>query len=371
MINIFNLFFRKSIKRVCEENTDRLLEKDGVCAVGIGHKVTKGIDTGEDAICVFVEHKRPVREMSLEDTIPKQVEGIQTDVIEIGGEIKPMHKKKHRPLVGGISGKVEGGSACSIGLIVFKDGKPYALTNEHCVHYPSGQNNKGKNFIQPSPYDGGNTTDKIGIINTDPIIRNDKTNKIDSCLIPLDTDYKTEVLNYGSYKKQWVEPKVGTPFVKIGRTTGTTYGVISHTNVTAMVNYKGSLGTCSFFPCVFALQNNYDIVNGGDSGSIILNEDGIIGQTFAAAPNLAIFLTGTVIRDELGVELENNQPLEGYCAMHHLWSSNEKTFVRLNLRSEPRLGNNIIKTMPVGTKISVLGYAGFSNGFFWLKIKCY
>lgn len=364
-------FFKKSINKVKEKHQAELLKKKGVLGVGVGHKIVEGKDTGRDAIVVVVEKKLPETVLLTEEKVPSRIDGIETDVIDAGGIIEPMqHRQKHRPVIGGISGKVEGGTACSIALICFKDGKEHLLTNEHCVH--NRQDKTGKKFLQPSPADGGRMTDAIGIINNPPRIKNSEVNKIDCNIVPLDKSipYDLTVLGLENYPKKWVKPAVGMKFVKIGRTTGKTLGTISHINALAKVNYGGDLGVCEFFPCIFALQNNYNIVSGGDSGSCIFNEEGVIGQTFAAAPNLAIFLVGEIIRDELGITLD--KPMEGYVALGDWLSINGLeviTKTRTNIRDSIGLGDNLIRVLPFGTKLRIMEEGGVKDNYFWLKVN--
>lgn len=107
-----------------------------------------------------------------------------------------------------------------------------------------------------------------------------------------------------------------------------------------------------------------------NSGSCIFNDEGVIGQTFAAGPNLAIFLTGEVVAEELGIGLEKKEPLIGYVAIEKSWFTNKEVLVNgLRLRSSPEIANNIIKNLAAGTKIEPMEYGGFKSGWHWLKIK--
>jgi len=59
---------------------------------------------------------------------------------------------------------------------------------------------------------------------------------------------------------------------------------------------------------------------------------------------------------------------EGFVAMNGDWSTNEQTLVRLNLRREPKLGDNVIKTLPIGTRIEVEEWSGYADGYHWLRV---
>ena len=56
----------------------------GVRMVGLGRKVSRNCRTGAVAIRVFVDRKLPVADLPPRDLIPKEFEGLQTDVEEVG-----------------------------------------------------------------------------------------------------------------------------------------------------------------------------------------------------------------------------------------------------------------------------------------------
>lgn len=369
---MFN-FFRKSINRVIQEQGKDICQKCHSLGVAEGEKIKDRKPTGEKAIVFLVKEKLPKTQLLSSETIPEKLGGYKTDVIETHGDIEPVngHRGRHRPVIGGISGKVYGGTACTLGLTAYKNGAPIALTNEHCAHYPKGSNQLNSYFLQPSPADGGKEHDKIGIITSSPRIKNNQQNKIDSIFIPLDTPANLEVRKILNYTKKWQDPKVGVKFRKPSRTTDYTEGVISYTNALSRVNYGGSLGVCEFYPTCWAVQNNYDIVNGGDSGSCIFDEWGnVIGQTFAAAPNLAIFMPFSSIVEELGITLDVEKPLEGYIAVNKGWFSDVEVLVNgLRFREMPGLNEKILEVLNAGQRIEILEYGEYADNWHWLKIK--
>ena len=88
----------RAIKKAAQ---GQLLALPGVHAVGIGSKIVNGQFTSEPAIMVFVEKKKPLSELSPNDIIPDEIEGIKTDVYE--SEIPQIHAdtEPYRPLRGG------------------------------------------------------------------------------------------------------------------------------------------------------------------------------------------------------------------------------------------------------------------------------
>lgn len=62
-----------------------LLSLPNVVGVGLGMKQTKNVATGKICLKVYVEKKIPKDKLSREEIIPEKLEGVKTDVEEIGG----------------------------------------------------------------------------------------------------------------------------------------------------------------------------------------------------------------------------------------------------------------------------------------------
>lgn len=349
-----------------------LLNKKNVVAVGEGYKESKGFFKKVrntilrllkiKSILVFVDVKRPDYNISPQDLIPDEIDGQLTDVIEIG-EILPMYKRKHRPIRGGVSACGYKGTACTSGIKVYRD-RPYALMNWHCVYGKDGD--VGDSVVQPSRVDGGKETDVMGYASD--FIPLEK-GICDSALVELKENMTDLIYGLGDYEKQTKEPFVGQILQKFGRTSGHTRGKVIAVNVTAQVNYPqkdGSKKTFIFKDQVFT-DNKDGFIEGGDSSSIAFENRTPVGQIFAASPVVGVITPLSTVLKELDVSLE--EEVEGYVALERDWLTDKKTLVRLNLRSEPRIGNNIIKTLSVGTGIKIIEYSGYSNNFHWLKIK--
>lgn len=74
-------------EKLLKKHTAQLLKKEGVVIVGLGNKQTGGKDTGKLAIVVGVKKKLPLSALAAKDIIPKQIKGLDSDVVETG-EIK-------------------------------------------------------------------------------------------------------------------------------------------------------------------------------------------------------------------------------------------------------------------------------------------
>ena len=74
-----NLTTREKVRCVKQQVEDDLLKIPGVVGVDVGFKVIDGKKTDVLAILIYVEEKKDVHE---EHMIPKQIQGIPTDVIQ-------------------------------------------------------------------------------------------------------------------------------------------------------------------------------------------------------------------------------------------------------------------------------------------------
>src|SRR5687767_11201798 len=63
---------------------ERLLTIPHVNAVGIGGRNKGGKPTGTIAIKVFVTRKKPAADVPPEELIPESIEGVPTDVVQMG-----------------------------------------------------------------------------------------------------------------------------------------------------------------------------------------------------------------------------------------------------------------------------------------------
>ena len=75
----------RSYREVAEVKAAReqdVLKHAGITGVDVGYKYKDGEKTGDLAIRVYVEKKKPLEELSKSERIPKTMNGIKTDVIE-------------------------------------------------------------------------------------------------------------------------------------------------------------------------------------------------------------------------------------------------------------------------------------------------
>ena len=95
----------KSYHEILKKYTEKLLPLNHVVGVGYGKKIKDNDMTDEECIIVMVDQKLPEAELEKEDIIPQQLDGMKTDVQEVG-EIRLLQiprDKKFRPAPGGVS----------------------------------------------------------------------------------------------------------------------------------------------------------------------------------------------------------------------------------------------------------------------------
>lgn len=320
MLNLF---------RILEKHRLTLLKKSNVVGVGIGYKQIAREYTSQPALVIFVVKKIPAQALARQEVVPPQIEGLTTDVIEIG-EVRLLNERilKERPAYPGLSvGHYKGGTG-TFGAVV-KDNltnEKLILSNNHVLaNITNGKDGRAKigDFIlQPGVYDGGGADDRIATLfrfvpvkkvtqETDcpvaagveragnfllKMIRPNyelhllkrfyKYNLVDAAVaLPDAADLVSEeILEIGKVEGE-VETQLGQEVLKNGRTSGLTTGKVVALDVTLKV----SLNTQE--EGWFSDQVVTDMLSRlGDSGSLVLTPDKkAAGLLFAGSEKCTIF----------------------------------------------------------------------------------
>ncbi|MGB7342311.1 MAG: hypothetical protein WBC91_25660 [Phototrophicaceae bacterium] len=136
-----------------------LLSKTGVVGVGIGYKNGDQGQTDELSVVALVDQKRPIAGIREEDLVPRELNGIKTDVMEVGlfrAQMNTTSQDRWRPTIpAGISIAHYMVTAGTIGAIVYDaGGVAYILSNNH-VLANSNDALISDPILQPGPADGG------------------------------------------------------------------------------------------------------------------------------------------------------------------------------------------------------------------------
>ena len=137
-----------------------LLRKPNVVGVAVGYKESSGVISDEPAVVVLVEQKKPIAALSEDALIPREVEGVRTDVYEVGylqAQQQETPRGRFRPTIpGGVSIAHYKVTAGTLGAMV-RDrttGERFILSNNH-VLANSNEALVGDAILQPGPTDGG------------------------------------------------------------------------------------------------------------------------------------------------------------------------------------------------------------------------
>lgn len=321
----------------------KLLQIPGVVGIGIGKRVKDGKLTDELCLVFSVEKKLPASALSEAELVPRNVEGAPTDVQETGVFVANINRTgKHRPAPGGVSIGHKDITAGTLGCLV-KDpesGQIYVLSNNH-VLANSNAAAIGDAILQPGPADGGSMNDKIGILSdfvpinfgsngggdSDcPIggffasilnglskvfgrktvlkptmeVTSQTSNLVDAAIsAPDDPSYvENTIADLGPISGLGA-PILGLAVKKSGRTTGVTTGQILQTDVIAQVSYGA--GKIAVFTDQVMMG---DMSAGGDSGSVILDNDNkLVALLFAGSPTTTIASPINFVFSALNIEL--------------------------------------------------------------------
>jgi hypothetical protein len=304
------------VRGVKARHVDRLLARRNVVGCGVGYKVVDGAQTDELSLVVSVTHKVHRSALAPRDLVPSQVDGVPTDVVELG-VLRALQgpRDRWRPVVPpGVSLGHYRITAGTFGCLVERDGEPFILSNNH-VLADINQGQAGDPILQPGPADGGTMADQIatladfvpidfGALEPDcelvkgatgaanwiaerlgsrhrlqAIRQTPGVNQVDAALArPLSPDLVTNEILFIGPPTGAAAATLGTSVQKTGRTTGHTTGTITQIDATVRIDYLGALAVFEDQLIASAMSQP------GDSGSAVLDvEKRVVGLLFAGS----------------------------------------------------------------------------------------
>lgn len=290
-----------------------------VVGVGIDEKYVGGVPTGVSAIKFLVRSKTPLASLSAKEKLPASIDGIPTDVEEVGLIVpfakKPKAPKKGITVMPNPKAKTRPAQpGCSIGfrepsdafvmagtfgaLVKDAQGNLYMLSNNHVLAFengvhPDGSKRKalpvGAPVFQPGLLDKGKkNTDQIAELTRWVDLRADKDdNLVDAAIAKLVSNSiaKREILFIGAPTGTTTAAK-DMIVHKFGRTTSYRAGRVSSIFFDLTVPYE--VGDVVFTDQI-AIRglNAQRFSDSGDSGSAILERSSnkVVGLLFAGATN--------------------------------------------------------------------------------------
>jgi len=280
----------EKLRHYIRTNGPRFLDDPNITSLGIGRKITDGKRTKQ--LCVqFTVRSKPeesgtlpegVRTSPIPALLDVAGESIPTDVLE--RDYRPafhvleleaveevdVRKRRHDPLVPGISVCHPDGSAGTLGMIVFdtRTGDPCMLSNWHVLHGATAE--IGDPVVQPGPFDDNNVDENVAGV----LIRSHLGPAGDCAIARIENrDYQTDILDLAVTPTQIAQVELDDRVIKSGRTTGVTRGIVRRIDVLASITYDGvgdvAIGAFEIEPLANA-PADYEVSMGGDSGSVWL-----------------------------------------------------------------------------------------------------
>ncbi len=261
------------------------LDDPNITSIGIGRKITKGKRTRVLCLQFTVKSKAEHAGTTIEglDTVliptTLEVEGqsIPTDIIErdfkltarpTSSEGTSPRKKRVDPIAPGVSVSHIGGTAGTLGAIVYDrvTGERCMLSNWHVLHGHRGD--VGDPVVQPGPFD-----DNRVVGNHAGVLVRSHLGEAGDCAIARieDRSVTSNILELNVEPAEIQRVELDDRVVKSGRTTGVTRGIVRRTDVIARIPYDGvgpqDIGAFEIEPLPGA-GSDFEISMGGDSGSI-------------------------------------------------------------------------------------------------------
>ena len=239
---------------------DNLLKCKGAIGVDVDYKYIKSEKTDKLGITVYVKKKLTKEDLTADEAVPTEIEGVPTDVVECLN-VWPGTMAGDDPLAGGLSiTSVTTGGTGTLGIIIPQGGTPVALSAAHVM--VSSLPGVGQTVIEPS--NGNYPQNSIGTVSN---VQFGPPSNLDAAIVPVQgRGTRVGYINQIGQVANFAPPGENQYVRKMGATTGLTEGTVS--SATFTWKYKSPLG-------VITLYNQVKVVGGdfarpGDSGSAIV-----------------------------------------------------------------------------------------------------
>jgi len=273
------------VREIKERYAARLMQYPNVTGVGVGFKLVNGQQTNEVSVRVYVRRKLPESQLRAAEILPRILDGVTLDVVEgefifmqDGAPPLPFAQRvsRHFPfLTPGVSVGGLRVTAGTLGAAVYdgQGGGQLLLSNWH-VLCGSSDCAQGEEIVQPGVFDGGAAPkDTVAVLE-----RFAHTDRVDAAVATVNGQrFLRDAIPGIGLVRSIGRATLGMRVRKSGRTTGVTRGVVD--DVSADVNVEGLL----FRDQISVVREGEDvIVLGGDSGSLVVNEQNLaVGLLFA------------------------------------------------------------------------------------------
>lgn len=324
------------INKIKIKHEKSLMKKKNVTGVMTAYKIINGVKTDKLSIVCLVTKKVNEYGLKDKDIIPNIIDGMSTDVIEVG-EIKALDLARSTPLEDEVDRKTKirpcpmGTSGGHYKITAGTNGEILLIDDDYCIgtnnHVAAMSNDAiiGDAYLQPGPHDGGKNPDDIigylykyepinfvgipsdcsvakvvtGACNLFASLLGRKTrlnsiytknigNLVDAAaVIVIDEEtVLSKILDIG-LPKGTKKASIDMLVQKSGRTTEHTLDA-SITAVDATINVSYGTGKTALFENQILISKP-GFSAGGDSGSLVLDMDSYaIGKLFAGSDQVTI-----------------------------------------------------------------------------------
>ena len=294
------------IAEVRRRHEDRLLRLDNVVGVATSLKVTGGQPTTTWSLTVLVEKKLPLNEVPEESRVPGELDGVPTDVLEIGRPEPLVFNARVRPALPGFSIGHHNITAGTFGCLV-RDIRPqssgeYVIWSNNHVLAAVNAGSPGDLILQPGPFDGGVfPADAVATLERfEPITFGMTGYNVVDCAVakPLYSRNVVAAIIGVAMPRGIDQAAVGQQVLKVGRTTQVTIGRVLAVDATVSVFY-GAPGVAVFRHQILTTAMSA----GGDSGSLLMSTPALdaVGLLFAGSPFITIYNHISEVEVALGV----------------------------------------------------------------------
>lgn len=281
---------------------------DNLVGIGVGEKIVAGKHTGVMAVKLLVRIKYSEDQLSTEQRLPENVNGMPTDVEEVGTfrrleaavaapfAVTPNPRTKIRPAPPGCSIGFRDPTnqiimAGTFGALVKRGQKLFILSNNHVL---ADENSLpiGSPIFQPGFLDAGNPPNngQIASLSAFAQLQVASANVVDCAVAEVKSPslVTNSILMIGP-PKGVAAAQLDMVVHKFGRTTGYTAGRVTSINTDVRIQYD--LGTLLFKGQVIIKGlNNQPFSAAGDSGSLIVERSTgrAVGLLFAGSASNTI-----------------------------------------------------------------------------------
>lgn len=289
-------------------NERELMAKDNVIGVAVGLKTKGGKPSDTWSVLVLVEKKVAKDKLAKGSLVPEMIDGVPTDVVEIGLVEALAFDTKLRPAQPGFSIGHYNITAGTFGCLVrdVRAGDDESdiriLSNNHVLANTNAAS-LGDAILQPGPVDGGEFPgDTIATLSRfeEIVFGASGYNLIDAALATPIASRNVIAAIIGVVVPTGVgQAQPLDPVLKVGRTTEVTAGTVIATNATINVSY-GLAGVAQFRHQILTTAMSA----GGDSGSLLMNQNlEAVGLLFAGSPAITVHNHIADVQNGLGVEV--------------------------------------------------------------------